>query len=291
MIKEKFWDDFKTKKIGVECDTFSKSEIFTNEFVKNVNSLDRPICDYEFNTSECIIYDKYSNSWCFYSKDCCIDEGFTIVNYDDILDDGENECNKEFKIIALVGCSASGKDFILAKLKDLKFKPIISHTNRPMRPGEIEGQNYYFIDNQEAEEMLCMKKFIEHRVYHSKSGEDWIYGISEKSILEACSNKNTSVVIVDYKGLKELKKYLKSKGLEDNLTSVYINASPQTRLLRSLNREGEMANQQVEEVIRRYNDDKVNVEPAIFHCNVAIRNETEKDLKNVLSIIKAIAEV
>lgn len=289
MIKKSFWKEFTEERIVVNCKNYRQAHEFTEQFVKNVNCNDREMKLDEFEiygTDTCICSYKSDNIWNYSHAKYYVDKGFTLFDYDDIIDN--EPLDNGFKIVALIGCSASGKDSIQAKLIEVGFKPIISHTSRPMRQGEADGREYHFIDRERASEMLSENEFIEHRIYHVANGEDWIYGISKQAIENAYTNGNISVVIVDFQGLKELKKYLESEGLLDRLTSIYVNASPQTRLIRSLSREGEMTSEQVEEVIRRYNDDKQNVEPAILYCDIAIKNETEEQMDRAIKIIKAI---
>ena len=53
-----------------------------------------------------------------------------------------------FKIIALIGEAGSGKDSIMQnilKKRPLAFNEIISCTTRPMREGEVEGVNYFYL--------------------------------------------------------------------------------------------------------------------------------------------------
>ena len=54
------------------------------------------------------------------------------------------------KIIVLSAKSASGKDTIMKQLvAEEGFLPCVSHTTRPMREGEAEGREYYFVDQQD----------------------------------------------------------------------------------------------------------------------------------------------
>ena len=292
MITKEFWKKFTEKDISVRCDTFDKAKDFTEQFVKNVNTEDRIIYhdEYErYGSNTCIYIYKNDNTWGYTHKGFHFDDDvYTIINYDDILEPEDCKLGENFKIVAIVGCSASGKDSIQEKLVKLGFTPVISHTSRPMRNGETDGVQYHFVNKEKASEMLSDNQFIEHRIYHVASGEDWIYGISKQVIEDAYINGDNSIVIVDFNGLKELERYLESKGLRDRLTSIYVNATPQTRLIRSLSREGEMTPDQIEEVIRRYNDDKKNVEPAIFYCDIVIKNETKEQMDKAVKIIQTI---
>jgi guanylate kinase len=58
-------------------------------------------------------------------------------------------------LIVICGFSASGKDSITKYIADnYNYKMIMSHTSRPMRPNESEGNPYYFVTRKQFEEML-----------------------------------------------------------------------------------------------------------------------------------------
>lgn len=62
------------------------------------------------------------------------------------------------------GLSGSGKNTVIEKLvatdKNLKFS--VSVTNRPMRAGEQEGVNYYYVTEEKYNELLSKDAFYEH---------------------------------------------------------------------------------------------------------------------------------
>ena len=60
------------------------------------------------------------------------------------------------EIAFLMGKSSSGKDNIFKALvgdKELNLKTVIMYTTRPMRAGEKEGVEYYYVDNEKASEL------------------------------------------------------------------------------------------------------------------------------------------
>lgn len=191
------------------------------------------------------------------------------------------------KLLALVGGSSTGKDEILKSILNLNigFKPIVSHTTRPMRCTEQQDVEYHFVDVATATEMLNNGEFIETRQYNVAVGETWLYGI-HKSELDLESDDNY-ICIVDFQGLKKIEKYLKANDKIDSLTSIYIDTNYQTRLLRALNREGKMEDIQVLEVIRRFEDDRLFVEPAKEHCDIVLNNNNISDLMNIIKEIIA----
>lgn len=52
------------------------------------------------------------------------------------------------KIILLVGASGSGKTTVGKELESIGYQPLVSYTTRPPRHLEVEGQDYYFVDNE-----------------------------------------------------------------------------------------------------------------------------------------------
>ena len=156
---------------------------------------------------------------------------------------------KAKKIFALLGYSSVGKDTILKQvLKDIDdVKPIISTTTRPMRKGETEGVEYYFIDDTEF--FRRGTDFVEQRIYHTKVKENgiekdatWRYGI-ERMELE---KDDYLIVIVDSVGYKELKNYVGN----NKIVPIFISAPQEELKARALAR-GDLE----AEVDRRLKDD------------------------------------
>lgn len=156
---------------------------------------------------------------------------------------------KAKKIFALLGYMGVGKDTILKQvLKDIDdVKPIISTTTRPMRKGETEGVEYYFIDDKTFIEKGS--DFVEQRIYHTKVKENgvekdatWRYGI-ERMELE---KDDYLIVIVDSIGYKELKNYVGNT----KIVPIFISAPQEELKARALAR-GDLE----AEVDRRLKDD------------------------------------
>ena len=81
------------------------------------------------------------------------------------------------KIFYIMGKSASGKDRIyslLAAHKELNLKTLVLYTTRPIRAGEQDGKNYYFVDDKKLKEFRRNGNLIEARAYHTVHGI-WTY--------------------------------------------------------------------------------------------------------------------
>ena len=188
------------------------------------------------------------------------------------------------KIFALLGYMSVGKDTILKQvLKDIDdVKPIISTTTRPMRKGETEGVEYYFIDDVEF--FRRGTDFVEQRIYHTKVKENgveknatWRYGI-ERMELE---KDDYLIVIVDSVGYKELKNYVGN----NKIVPIFISAPQEELKARALAR-GDLE----AEVDRRLKDDYERFLPVriktVYHevkNGEGRLNEAVKEVENIIT--------
>ena len=145
---------------------------------------------------------------------------------------------EKIKVIAFVGKSGAGKDYIMKQVaKGLDFHIIVSSTTRPKRDYETEGVDYHF---------LTEKEFAAARFLETASFNGWHYGTRYEDL----DPNNTNVGVFNPTGLKSL-----AAQDDIDLTIVYVKASDKTRLLRQLNREEEP---NVKEIIRRFGTDETD---------------------------------
>lgn len=164
------------------------------------------------------------------------------------------------KVIVICGFSASGKDSLTKYISDsYNYKMVISHTSRPMRSNESEGNPYYFVSKKQFEQMINNNEFIECRKYNTLLNnvpDIWYYGVHKNSI---DLSKQNYIVVLDVLGLKEFKKHFK-----ENIISIFINVDEETRKQRCIIRE----DFDETEWNRRLRDDKIIFEEDIIDQEV-----------------------
>lgn len=74
-----------------------------------------------------------------------------------------------YKRVIIIGKGGSGKDHLRKEMVSSGYRYCVSHTSRPIRPGEIEGEDYYFVD----EEYFNPDYFYEMVTFNG-----WFYGTS-----------------------------------------------------------------------------------------------------------------
>lgn len=160
------------------------------------------------------------------------------------------------KLFLLVGKSASGKDTLMNMLlSDFKeMKPLVSHTTRPMRTGEKDGETYHFVDDLTFEEMLNNDEFLETTSYTIESeNKIYRYGLSKKEVMDT----PYAMTIVNPYGLNNL---LANKFIKDNIVSILITRNDKDRILAYMNRD---ENVNIKEMIDRYKRDEEDFEDVI----------------------------
>lgn len=108
-------------------------------------------------------------------------------------------------ITLLVGISGAGKDTIKKELlKKDGYQDIVSHTTRAPRHNngiaEIEGEDYHFITNEQAAELIASKAFIEAKYVHNT-----VYGTSANEVKRAHEAGKIAVTDIDVQGVDEYK--------------------------------------------------------------------------------------
>ena len=195
------------------------------------------------------------------------------------------------KIVTLIAPSSAGKDVILKKLIERKYvQPIISDTSRTIRKGELQGREYNFLTDKEMKQRMKNNEYIEKREYKVQNGDVWIYGVNKNSF--DLNSDTTYGVIIDYNGLKQMEEYLYSLGKAEDLISIYIDVPLQERLRRSLQREGQLTDEQCLEICRRALDDDIHVKIAKDYCNYVVNNERNIDntVNRIVDILESESE-
>lgn len=95
------------------------------------------------------------------------------------------------KLYVLSGPSGCGKSTVIhavmAQYPNLQFS--VSATTRPMRPGETDGKDYFFVSREQFDEMLQNGELLEHAEYVGNC-----YGTPEKP-LQAALDRGIDVLL------------------------------------------------------------------------------------------------
>lgn len=173
--------------------------------------------------------------------------------------------------------SGAGKSSLIQAL--LKTQPVndirisISHTTRSMRPGEIDGEHYYFISVDEFKQLIKQNAFLEYAEVFGN-----YYGTSLEAI-NIMLNKGIDVFLdIDWQGAQQV------RTLCPQARSIFILPPSKAELERRLIGRG----QDSEEIIHQRMQKAVS---EISHYNeydyVIINDDFETALSDLKAILRA----
>ena len=151
------------------------------------------------------------------------------------------------KIYCVMGKSSSGKDTVYKKLKEQykEFRLIVPYTTRPIREGEKDGVEYYFVDPEQFRAMKEDGKVIESRSYNTKCGI-WTYFTADDGQIDLSAADYLLIgTLVSYQALRE---YFG----EEAIVPVYLEVEDELRLARALERERRQEKPKYAEMCRRF---------------------------------------
>ncbi|MCH5272959.1 MAG: guanylate kinase [Lachnospiraceae bacterium] len=186
------------------------------------------------------------------------------------------------KIYVLMGKSATGKDTIFKRLigmKELSLRTVVGYTTRPIRRGEADGREYFFVGTEEWQRLRQENKIIESRTYNTVAGE-WHYFTAQDGQIDL--NGQDYLFISTLSGYIQLKKYYG----EEAVFPVYIEVEDEQRLQRSICREKRQSRPNYEEVCRRFLADQRDFSEENI-CGAGIkkryRNENLEECVNAIA--------
>jgi len=119
-------------------------------------------------------------------------------------------------LILVIGPSGSGKGALISHIRKILPQIIfpVSCTTRVMRPGEVEGQTYFFVSDEEFEKRIAAGEFLEWKqLDHHRSG------ILKAQVLGPINDGKVVLREVDVKGAREILGGLLPR---DQIRTIYI---------------------------------------------------------------------
>lgn len=193
------------------------------------------------------------------------------------------------KIFYIMGKSASGKDHIYRSLleeTDLPVREFTIFTTRPIRHGETDGKEYYFVDEDRLNSLKAAGKIIEERSYDTVHGI-WTYFTADDG--------KTDLEHYNYLGIGTLESYEKLRKYygAEKLVPIYIEVDDGIRLERALQREKTQEMPKYKEMCRRFlvdcddfaenNIQRLGIEKRFF--NNGTLEECRKEVEEYISFM------
>lgn len=151
------------------------------------------------------------------------------------------------KIYYLMGKSSAGKDSIYRELgyRMPHLRKVVPYTTRPIREGEKNGVEYFFVDEEKLAALEAEGKVIELRAYDTVHGVWKYFTVDDGQIVFDEEN---------YMMIGTLESYAKVREYygEDKIVPIYLEVEDGERLFRALMREWKQKEPKYKEMCRRY---------------------------------------
>lgn len=167
------------------------------------------------------------------------------------------------KIFIVMGKTSSGKDTVYKRvLEHLTLnqgvrapKTVVIYTTRPMRPGETNGVEYFFVTEEELQTFREQGKVMEERCFQTVHGPWYYFTVNDGQIdLE----HHSYMMINTLAGFEMIRSYYNKQNEDDVVIPVYIEADAKERLIRYINRESMQEKPNYSEVCRRFLADEAD---------------------------------
>ncbi len=109
------------------------------------------------------------------------------------------------KLYIISAASGAGKTSLVKQLRaELdKLAVSVSHTTRPMRAGESNGVDYFFVSADEFKGMINRQAFLEHAQVF-----DNFYGTAQKTVEDNLALGLDVILEIDWQGAQQVRKML-----------------------------------------------------------------------------------
>lgn len=195
------------------------------------------------------------------------------------------EYDKMSKIFIIMGKSATGKDTLFQLLKEdprLRLKSIVSYTTRPIRNGETDGIEYFFVTEDKLQEFKDNNKVIEHRAYKTMHGI-WNYFTVDDGQINL--DKGNYILIGTLEAYEQIRNYFGP----NKVVPIYVEVEDGLRLSRAIKRESKQEKPKYAELCRRFlADDSDFSEDNLKKLNVNNRYENKTIKTCINEIVKDI---
>ena len=179
------------------------------------------------------------------------------------------------KLYVISGPSGTGKSTVISRVMqqydNLRFS--VSATTRPMRPGETDGKDYYFVTREEFETMRDAGKLLEHAEYVGN-----YYGTPAEPIQKALDEGTDILLDIEPQGA------LQVKACRPDAVLLFLAPPSVEELARRLRGRGDTAEELVQKRLKQATWEFTQAE---HYDYIVVNDQVEHAAGEVLAILTA----
>ncbi len=178
-------------------------------------------------------------------------------------------------LFIITAASGAGKTSLIKALlkEDTHIKLSISHTTRKPRPGEVNGVDYHFVDDETFIKMLGEAQFLESAEVHGSR-----YGTSQSAVDGPLQAGSDVILEIDWQGAEQVRR------LFPNAVSIFVLPPSIETLEQRLNSRGQDSQ---ETISRRVSAARAEMSHVGEFDYVTINDQFDVALQDIRAIIRA----
>ncbi|MFP4395514.1 MAG: guanylate kinase [Anaerolineales bacterium] len=180
-------------------------------------------------------------------------------------------------LIVISGPSGVGKDTVVSWMQErgIPFHFVVTATSRPPRPGEVHGEDYFFVSEAAFETMIAEDELLEHAVVYGQ-----YKGVPKQQVREAMASGKDVVMRLDVQGAATV------RAIAPDAVLIFLSASSEVELFDRLRRRKMDTEEQVR---RRMEAAREEMRRLPIFDYVVINHESHVDqaVNDILRIITA----
>ena len=180
------------------------------------------------------------------------------------------------RLTVIAGPTAVGKGTVVRWILEHnpEIKVSVSATTRSTRPGEVDGEHYFFVSDEQFDSMIERGELLEYAQVHQKHR----YGTPRKPVEQALLANQQVILEIDVQGARQIKESMPSANL------IFIAPPNWEELRRRLEHRGTETPEQVE---IRLETAKSELEAAVEFDHTVINHEVAQCGQQVLDLMQA----
>lgn len=130
-------------------------------------------------------------------------------------------------LVVISGPSGVGKDATIQLMKERGYPChfVVTATTRPRRPGEIDGVDYFFVEEEIFERMVAEGELLEHALVYGQ-----YKGIPRSGVRDALASGHDVVLRVDVQGAATIRRMV------PQAVTIFLTAESEEALIERLRR-------------------------------------------------------
>lgn len=180
-------------------------------------------------------------------------------------------------MLVLASPPGGGKTTITRELMRLDPQTVVSvsATTRAKRPGEVEGQHYYFVSREKFQQMVDNGEMLEHALVYNKN----FYGTPRAPVEKALSEGHDVLFDIDWQGNRKLVEIAK-----DDVVSIFLLPPSWSDLEKRLHARAQDSDEEISRRLSMAQDEMSHYREFQY---VVVNNDLNESMRQVRCILEA----